>query len=135
MGYAPAQPDDVEFRVIANDSTRVAALLSGETDMIYTVPPQDTQRLSSAPNIRIHQKAELRTIFLGFYELRDQLLKSDVQGKNPFRDVRVRRAFYQALGHERDPQPRHAQPKPQQRADVRAGHQRLRRGTGPASAL
>ena len=88
---------DVEFRVIANDSTRVAALLSGETDMIYTVPPQDTQRLSSAPNIRIHQKAELRTIFLGFDQLRDQLLKSDVQGKNPFRDVRVRRAFYQAL--------------------------------------
>jgi peptide/nickel transport system substrate-binding protein len=88
---------EVQFNVIANDGTRVAALLSGEVDMIYTVPPQDTERLSRSPNIRILQKAELRTIFLGFDQLRDQLLKSDVTGKNPFKDLRVRRAFYQAI--------------------------------------
>ncbi|MCC7282042.1 MAG: ABC transporter substrate-binding protein [Acetobacteraceae bacterium] len=91
---------EVQFNVIANDATRVAALLSGEIDMIYTVPPQDTQRLSTAPNIRIHQKAELRTIFLGFDQWRDQLVKSDVTGRNPFRDARVRRAFYQAIDME-----------------------------------
>jgi peptide/nickel transport system substrate-binding protein len=83
----------VEFNVIANDATRVAALLSGEVDMIYTVPPQDTDRLSRAPGIRIHQMAELRTIFFGFDQLREELLKSDVRGRNPFRDQRVRQAF------------------------------------------
>lgn len=108
--------DEVEFRVIANASTRVAALLSGETDMIYTVPPQDTQRLSSSPGIRIHQTAELRTIFLGFDQQRDQLLKSDVQGRNPFRDGRVRRAFYQAL-------------------DMNAIHSRVMRGQSRNSGL
>lgn len=91
---------EVQFNVISNDGTRVAALLSGEIDMIYTVPPQDTQRLSSSPGVRILQKAELRTIFLGFDQMRDQLLKSDVTGKNPFKDVRVRRAFYQAIDME-----------------------------------
>jgi peptide/nickel transport system substrate-binding protein len=40
---------------------------------------------------------ELRTIFLGFDQARDELLYSNVKGKNPFKDVRVRRAFYQAL--------------------------------------
>ena len=28
---------------------------------------------------------------------RDELLKSNVKGKNPFQDVRVRQAFYQAI--------------------------------------
>ncbi|MCR0983620.1 ABC transporter substrate-binding protein [Roseomonas populi] len=89
--------DEVVFNVIGNDATRVAALLSGEVDMIYTVPPQDTERLSRAPNVRIHQQAELRTVFLGFDQVRDELLKSDVRGKNPFKDLRVRQAFQLAI--------------------------------------
>jgi peptide/nickel transport system substrate-binding protein len=91
---------EVQFNVISNDATRIAALLSGEVDMVYTVPPQDTERLSRAPNVRIHQQAELRTVFLGFDQARDELLKSDVRGRNPFRDVRVRRAFEQAIDRE-----------------------------------
>jgi peptide/nickel transport system substrate-binding protein len=87
----------VEFNVIANDATRVAALLSGEVDMVYTVPPQDVERIGRTSGYRIHQKAELRTIFLGFDQRRDELLKSDVKGKNPFKDVRVRRAFAHAI--------------------------------------
>ena len=87
----------VEFNVIANDATRIAALLSGEVDMVYTVPPQDTDRLSRTPNVRIHQQAELRTIYLGMDQLRPELLKSDVRGRNPFQDVRVRRAVNHAI--------------------------------------
>jgi peptide/nickel transport system substrate-binding protein len=37
--------DRAEFNVIANAQTRVAALLSGEMDMIYSVPPQDMDRI------------------------------------------------------------------------------------------
>jgi type IV pilus assembly protein PilB len=39
----------------------------------------------------------LRTIYLGLDQMRPQLLKSDVQGKNPFQDVRVRRAMQLAI--------------------------------------
>jgi len=88
---------EVVFNVVGNDATRVAALLSGEVDMLYTVPPQDTERLSRAPNVRVHQGPELRTVFLGMDQSRDELLKSDVRGRNPFRDVRVRRAMQQAI--------------------------------------
>ncbi|HZF75241.1 MAG TPA: ABC transporter substrate-binding protein [Acetobacteraceae bacterium] len=87
----------VEFNVIANDATRVAALISGEVDMVYTVPPQDVDRLSRQAAIRIHQQPELRTIFLGMDQARAELLKSDVRGKNPFQDVRVRRAVNHAI--------------------------------------
>lgn len=105
----------VEFNVIANDATRVAALLSGEVDMVYTVPPQDMDRIGRAPNLRVIQGAELRTIYLGFDQMRAELLKSDVRGRNPFQDVRVRRAFYQAI-------------------DIQAIHQRVMRGQSRVTA-
>ena len=88
---------EVTFNVIGNAATRVAALLSGDVDMIYTVPPQDMERLGRTQGIKLLVSPELRTIFLGFDISRPELLKSDVKGKNPFQDKRVRQAFYQAI--------------------------------------
>jgi peptide/nickel transport system substrate-binding protein len=88
---------DVQFFVISNPATRVSALLSGDVDMIYTVPPQDMARLEKTDGLRLIMGPELRTIFFGFDQSRDELLKSDVKGKNPFKDQRVRQAFYQAI--------------------------------------
>jgi peptide/nickel transport system substrate-binding protein len=85
------------FNRIQNDSTRVAALLSGEIDFIYSVPPQDVNRIIETPGMKVLQKPELRTVFLGFDQLRDELVDSSVKGKNPFKDVRVREAFYRAI--------------------------------------
>ncbi len=88
---------EVTFNVIGNAATRVAALLSGDVDMIYTVPPQDMDRLTRTQGVKVLSTPELRTIFLGFDVSRPELLKSDVKGKNPFQDRRVRQAFYQAV--------------------------------------
>jgi len=88
---------EVQFFVIANAATRVTALLSGDVEMIYTVPPQETDRIARAPGLRLIEGPGLRTIFLGMDQSRDQLLKSDVKGKNPFKDKRVRQAIYQAI--------------------------------------
>jgi len=92
--------DKVEYRRIANPSARVAALLSGEVDMIYPVPPQEVERIASARGYRIVQGPELRTIFLSFDQSRPELLESDVKGRNPFKDKRVRQAFYLAIDEE-----------------------------------
>jgi peptide/nickel transport system substrate-binding protein len=89
--------DVAEFNVIANASTRVAALLSGEMDMIYSVPPQDAERLGKSDGVRLIQGPELRTIYLAMDQDRDELLFSSVKGKNPFKDARVRRAFALAI--------------------------------------
>ncbi len=43
------------------------------------------------------QGPELRTIFVGMDQSRDELLFSNIKGKNPFKDKRVRQAFYQAI--------------------------------------
>lgn len=85
------------FTPIGNAATRVAALLSGEIDLMYPVPLQDVPRLESTPGVDALQGPELRTIFLGFDQHRDELLDMPGTGKNPFKDVRVRKAFYQAI--------------------------------------
>ena len=98
-GKSESNVDEIVFTPIGNDATRVAALLSGETDVMEPVPLQDVERIKSA-GINVLQGPELRTIFLGMDQKRDELQFSSVKGKNPFKDVRVRRAFYQAIDEE-----------------------------------
>jgi peptide/nickel transport system substrate-binding protein len=88
---------EVIFQTIKSDATRVAALLSGEIDMMDPVPVQDIDRVKASPNATVLTGPELRTIFLNMDSARDELLYSSVKGKNPFKDARVRRAFYQAI--------------------------------------
>jgi peptide/nickel transport system substrate-binding protein len=88
---------EIVFTPIASDATRVAALLSGEVDVIEPVPIQDIQRVNASGNAKVQTGPELRTIFLGMDQSRDELLYSNVKGKNPFKDIRVREAFYKAI--------------------------------------
>ena len=89
--------DEVIFLPIENSATRVAALLSGEVDVIDPVPLQDIPRVNSSPKLQVVENPELRMIFLGFDHKRDVLPLSNVTDKNPFKDKRVRQAFYQAI--------------------------------------
>jgi peptide/nickel transport system substrate-binding protein len=88
---------EVIFTPIQSDATRVAALLSGEVDMVYPVPQQDVARIKSSGKHDVLQGTELRTIFLNMDQKRDELLDSNIKGKNPLKDVRVRKAIYQAI--------------------------------------
>jgi peptide/nickel transport system substrate-binding protein len=96
-GKIEGNVDEVIFTPIGNDSTRVAALLSGEVDVMEPVPVQDVERIKGNPKFRVLQGPELRVVFLGMDQKRDELLFSNVKGKNPFKDKRVRQAFYQAI--------------------------------------
>ena len=88
---------EIVFTSIGSDATRVAALLSGEVDIIEPVPIQDISRVDSSPNAQVLKGPEIRTIFLGMDQVRDELLYSNIKGKNPFKDVRVREAFFKAI--------------------------------------
>jgi peptide/nickel transport system substrate-binding protein len=83
--------------VIRDDAARVAALLSGTVDLITAVPQSDIDRISHTPGLAIIQGQSLCTVFLGMDQAREQLQKSDARGRNPFKDRRVRLAFYQAI--------------------------------------
>ncbi|AMO23448.1 ABC transporter substrate-binding protein [Ramlibacter solisilvae] len=96
-GKIEGNVDEVIFNVIGNDATRVAALVSGEVDVMEPVPVQDVDRIKTASTLKVMQGPELRVIFLGMDQKRDELQFSSVKGKNPFKDKRVRQAFYQAI--------------------------------------
>jgi len=88
---------DVVYMPIGSDSTRTAALISGEVDFVLDPSPQDVQRLRDGNGTKVMDGVENRSIFIGMDQGRDELLYSNVKGKNPFKDVRVRRALYQAV--------------------------------------
>jgi peptide/nickel transport system substrate-binding protein len=84
---------EITYLTIKSDATRVAALLSGEVDLVHDVPVQDIERLAKTPGLKVNEGAENRTIFLGMDVKSTEIKSSDVKGKNPFGDVRVRRAM------------------------------------------
>jgi peptide/nickel transport system substrate-binding protein len=88
---------EIQFRPISSDATRVAALLSGEIDFVLDPPLQDLNRLRAQQNIRVVEGPEVRTIFFAMDVGRERLLYSNVNDRNPFRDLRVRRALYHAI--------------------------------------
>ncbi len=93
----PSNIDKVVWTPIANDATRVAALLSGEVDLLTDPPIQDLARILTDPKLKVDKTSQIRTIFYGFDVKSDELRHSDVKGKNPFKDLRVREAFYHAI--------------------------------------
>jgi peptide/nickel transport system substrate-binding protein len=89
--------DQVVYRPIKSDATRMAALLTGEVDFVLDPPLQDLPRLAREPSVRIVEGPENRVIFLAMDQKRDELKYSSVKGRNPLKDLRVRRAIYQAI--------------------------------------
>ena len=96
-GKIPGNVDEVIFTPISQDATRTAALLSGDIDLAYPLPVQDWPRLKSTQGVKALTGAEIRTIFLGMDQFRDQLLYSNIKGKNPLKDKRVREAMAHAI--------------------------------------
>jgi peptide/nickel transport system substrate-binding protein len=89
--------DEVVFTPIKSAATRSAALISGQVDLVQDPPVQDIDRMRRDPNLKVLDGLENRTIYLGFDQFRDELVGSNVKGKNPLKDKRVRQALYQAV--------------------------------------
>ena len=87
----------VSFVPIKSDATRLAALASGEVDLVLDPPFQDVERLKTDPKLSITTATDLGTQYLTFDQARPELLHSDVKGANPFKDKRVRQAVAQAI--------------------------------------
>ena len=88
---------EIVYTPIKSEATRVAALLSGELDFILDPSTQDLGRLRSTANLKVIDGVENRTIFFGMDQFRDELPGSNIKGKNPLKDQRVRMALYQAI--------------------------------------
>jgi peptide/nickel transport system substrate-binding protein len=99
-GEFPLGVSDITFTPIKSDATRVAALLSGEVDLVQDVPVQDIERVRRTPDLRVTFGPENRTIFLGMDVASPELKTSNIKGKNPFADKKVRQAINMAIDRE-----------------------------------
>jgi len=91
---------EVIYTPIKANATRIAALLSGDVDIVTDLPTQDVARLRQDPKLKVLDGHEVRTIFIGLDQHSDELLYSNVKGKNPFKDIRVRKALNIAVDRE-----------------------------------
>ncbi len=96
-GKREGNVQEIVFTPIANDATRLAALVSGEIDFVLDPAPRDLQRLRNTPGVKVIEGPENRIVFIGMDQHRDELQYSSVKGKNPFKDLRVRKALYHAI--------------------------------------
>ena len=86
------------FTPIGQSATGVAALLSGEIDFISPIPLQDVPRMKERSGFMVHEGVEARVLMFGFAHQADALkFSDDISNANPFQDVRVRQAAYQAV--------------------------------------
>jgi peptide/nickel transport system substrate-binding protein len=92
----------VDYRVIANDGSRIAALRAGDVDVIDAVATRDVESLKVNPDLSIASQPALRNIYLYLDQQRDDA--PGVTGANgerlqhsPLRDNRVREALSVAI--------------------------------------
>ncbi|KQN52130.1 peptide ABC transporter substrate-binding protein [Serratia sp. Leaf50] len=91
--------DQIIFKPITSDATRLSGILAKEYDLVTSVPLQDIDRLRKDTTIQTLVSPSLRVDFLTF-NLRDTLNAGNVEGKNPLKDLRVRQALMMAVNRE-----------------------------------
>ena len=97
LGLNPHNLDRIVHKVIKDPAARLQALLSGEVDFVSDPPLANLDQIARTPGLKLERANETRTIFLGLDQGSPQLRSSDIKGKNPFADRRVRQAVYQAI--------------------------------------
>ncbi len=95
----------VTRKAISNDGARVAALLSGDVDIIEGVPGVDRARLAATPNVALYECDAFRIIYIHLDSARDVSpgvfdLNGSKMDRNPLKDVRVRRAISYAINRQ-----------------------------------
>jgi peptide/nickel transport system substrate-binding protein len=88
----------VILRPLTNNTTRVAALLSGDVDLIEDPPTTDLARLKSDPKITLARAVSNRVIYIALDQHGEPPIGiPDTNGKNPLLDKRVREALSIAI--------------------------------------
>ncbi len=94
----PPTWDAVTIRPIPNSAARLASLLAGDVDLIDSPPPQDMERLHNSSQVSVTSGPSQTLIYLQFQHANEPAVGiSGTDGKNPFRDIRVRQAVSKAI--------------------------------------
>ena len=93
----------VTTRIISNNASRTAALLSGDVAFIDNVPTTDAAKLRTDPRVRLSEVVGLRIVYLALDQSRDGPTPfvtgpgGEALARNPLKDRRVRQALSVAI--------------------------------------
>ena len=100
----PADFATVSMVSMPNDASRVAALLSGDVDLIDSVPPESYERLKTDDDVEIFMTQDVYTAYVFLDTDRDVTpnitAKDGSEIPNPLKDVRVREALSLAINRD-----------------------------------
>jgi peptide/nickel transport system substrate-binding protein len=94
---SPHNLDRIVWNVVPDPKERLALLLNDQTDFVQDPPLEALSSIRSRPGLKLAETGELRVLLLGLNQGSPELHSGDIEGANPFRDKRVRQAFYQAI--------------------------------------
>ena len=96
---AAAFPHNIDrvVHVAKADPENVAALLDGEIDLLQTMPYWALPQIRSRPGLKLAYRPKLLTVFFGLDLGSAELRSSNIKGRNPFKDKRVRQAMTAAM--------------------------------------
>ena len=72
-------------------------LFAGEIDVLQSPPADQLERIPATPGLKVQKAETNQTFYLGFDEANPELRSSNIKGRNPFADRRVRQAVYQGI--------------------------------------
>jgi peptide/nickel transport system substrate-binding protein len=90
MGWGPKYLDEIEFRHVKEDNTRVLGMIKGDTQGTGGYLPIDqVKRLREAPNVKVLEQESMRVMI---FQINNQ--------RAPLNDVNVRRAISYAFDYD-----------------------------------
>jgi peptide/nickel transport system substrate-binding protein len=96
-GRYPHNVDRIVRLPVTSTEEGVELLLNGEIDFLYGEPYEALDRIEGAEGLKLARGPQFNIHRLGFDQSSAELRSSNIKGRNPFRDKRVRQAVYQAI--------------------------------------
>jgi len=97
LAESPHNLDRIVWDIVPDPKERLALLLNGQTDFVQDPPLEALGSIRTRPGFKLAEAGELRVLLLGFNQGTAALHSGELEGANPFKDKRVRRALYHAI--------------------------------------
>jgi peptide/nickel transport system substrate-binding protein len=79
------------------DAADVTALLDGKIDLLVGPPYSGIDQIRHTPGLKLAHRTKLLTTYFGLDQGSAELRSSNIKGRNPFKDKRVRQAMAHAI--------------------------------------
>jgi peptide/nickel transport system substrate-binding protein len=93
----PHNIDRIVRLPVTSTEQGVELLLNGDIDFLYGEPYEALDRIEGTDGLKLARGPQFNIHRLGFDLSSAELRSSNIKGRNPFRDRRVRQAVYQAI--------------------------------------